>query len=191
MLLVFWLLLMHYALLADSFLNFMREPSIKPHHKFRTTFLLKAQESSSSNGALMTSPSLNNLMDMIGLDKVKQSFSEVYHRINVAKQQKMQFNKSNFNVRFDGNPGTGKTSVAKLYASMLIELQLFSSKDCKVEYTTGKFATISYIVVINNLFKTFRKSIEKRWHQRFLDAHAGHQGTRRRRGDCRRGLSTE
>jgi hypothetical protein len=50
---------------------------------------------------------IDELMDMIGLEQVKNVFVEQYQRLMIAKEQRMSLSASSYNCRFDGNPGTG------------------------------------------------------------------------------------
>ncbi len=68
------------------------------------------------------SVSLNTLMQMTGLNEVKQHFQNIYDSVAIAKKQGVWFNDSNFNVQMVGNHGIGKTTVAHLYANFLKEI---------------------------------------------------------------------
>src|SRR5690606_12846982 len=74
-------------------------------------------------------------MKLIGLEKVKERFVEQFQRVQIAKEQGTEAGKS-YNARFTGNPGTGKTTVAKLYANMLVELGVLP-EDSIVKETSG------------------------------------------------------
>ncbi len=79
---------------------------------------------------------MDAIMGLTGLSGVKRSLLELYHRVDIAKRQGVGFNESNFNIQLVGNPGTGKTTVAKLYANSLIEIGVLPMGSI-VEFTSG------------------------------------------------------
>jgi len=66
---------------------------------------------------------VSKVLKMIGLEKIKSSLIMMYHRIRLAQEQN-DTGSSSYNVRFEGNPGTGKTTIAKHYCKFLKELEI-------------------------------------------------------------------
>ncbi|KAH9210655.1 P-loop containing nucleoside triphosphate hydrolase protein [Leptodontidium sp. 2 PMI_412] len=83
----------------------------------------------------MSNAALDSLMGMIGLEVVKAKFVEINNLIATAKRQKAKVSKEKFGIVFIGNPGTGKTTVAKLYANFLHTVGVIPCN--KLEITTG------------------------------------------------------
>ncbi|KAJ7066957.1 P-loop containing nucleoside triphosphate hydrolase protein [Mycena amicta] len=64
-------------------------------------------------------PSIDAIMAMIGLEEVKSKLLEIKATIDTAVRQGTSLKKDRFNITFLGNPGTGKTTVARHYAKFL------------------------------------------------------------------------
>ncbi|KAJ7126993.1 P-loop containing nucleoside triphosphate hydrolase protein [Mycena epipterygia] len=62
---------------------------------------------------------IDSIMSMIGLEDVKSQVLKIKHKIDVVKRQNAQLNDERFNIVLQGNPGTGKTTVARHYAKFL------------------------------------------------------------------------
>ncbi|KAK3293760.1 P-loop containing nucleoside triphosphate hydrolase protein [Chaetomium fimeti] len=65
---------------------------------------------------------LDALMEMIGLEEVKQEFLSVKSKVDTALRQGISMAAERFSCSMLGNPGTGKTTVARMYAQFLTEL---------------------------------------------------------------------
>ena len=96
---------------------------------------LERWKNAQKNGSIK-SHSLDTLVEMIGLESVKSMFIDQYHKIGLSIEQGVPLGQSSYNARYDGNPGTGKTTVARLYATFLRELGVLPKTSIVVE-TSG------------------------------------------------------
>ncbi|CAG9990672.1 unnamed protein product [Clonostachys byssicola] len=72
---------------------------------------------------------IDRLMAYQGLEGVKNGFVRLRYKVRVAKLQGKDPAQDNYNAFFQGNPGTGKTSVARLYGELLAALHIIPSSD--------------------------------------------------------------
>jgi hypothetical protein len=65
---------------------------------------------------------LDSLMAMTGLEIVKEQFLAIKNKIDTLVRQNVPLKGERFGAALLGNPGTGKTTVARLYAKFLVKV---------------------------------------------------------------------
>ena len=83
---------------------------------------------------------LDSLMNLTGLESVKAQFLDVKANIDTTQRQGTDLKKERFGVVLLGNPGTGKTTIARLYASFLFSLAIIPGSEF-VETTGSSLAS--------------------------------------------------
>jgi DNA replication protein DnaC len=86
-----------------------------------------------------TNEHLDELMAMIGLENVKAAFLEIKAKVDITVRQGTSLTKERFGASLLGNPGTGKTTVARLYAKFLSSVSALPGDEF-VETTGAKLA---------------------------------------------------
>ena len=132
----------------------------------------------------------SELQGLIGLDSVKQSVRNFfdlvetnYHR-ELEEKEPLQMS---LNRVFLGSPGTGKTSVAKLYGQVLVDLGLLSNGEGNRTLVNGFLNDLIHCLcsrckepvgLCRRVLGAFREK-----HQGYLGEHA-RKGSCDRRGEC-------
>lgn len=85
------------------------------------------------------SQEIDKLMDMIGLESVKRKFLSIKEKVDISIRQNIDLSHDRFGSVLLGNPGTGKTTVARLYAKFLSSMGIIPG-DKFIETTGSRLA---------------------------------------------------
>ena len=87
----------------------------------------------------LSNDALDKLMTMTGLEEVKVQFLSIMEKLATAQRQNTDLRDERLGIVLLGNPGTGKTTVARYYAEFLALLGVLPGADF-VETTGAKLA---------------------------------------------------
>ncbi|PYH42931.1 P-loop containing nucleoside triphosphate hydrolase protein [Aspergillus saccharolyticus JOP 1030-1] len=82
---------------------------------------------------------IDTLMELIGLESIKEKFLTLKAKVDVCFRQGVDLQTERFGSVLLGNPGTGKTTVARLYARFLASVGIIPG-DTFIETTGSKLA---------------------------------------------------
>ncbi|KAG6919536.1 hypothetical protein DXG01_005126 [Tephrocybe rancida] len=85
------------------------------------------------------SPEIDQIMAMTGLEAIKEQVLSIKALIETKKRQGTSLKRERFNVVLLGNPGTGKTMVARSYGKLLSSLEVLPG-EAWVETTGSRLA---------------------------------------------------
>ncbi|KAK2002735.1 ATPase [Colletotrichum falcatum] len=88
-----------------------------------------------------SSSALDALMAMIGLESVKEEFLSIKSMVDTAVRQGISLSTERFGCTLLGNPGTGKTTVARIYSKFLTSVGVIAGSVFK-ETSGSKLASM-------------------------------------------------
>ncbi|KAJ4487682.1 P-loop containing nucleoside triphosphate hydrolase protein [Lentinula aciculospora] len=83
---------------------------------------------------------IDKLMSLTGLEEVKAQVLDLKAKIDLSTRQNTSVSDERFNVCMLGNPGTGKTTVARIYAQFLSSVGILPGSEF-IETTGSRIAT--------------------------------------------------
>ncbi|EPQ56111.1 P-loop containing nucleoside triphosphate hydrolase protein, partial [Gloeophyllum trabeum ATCC 11539] len=86
-----------------------------------------------------SNPTIDAIMEMTGLEDVKSQVLKIKNKIDTTSRQSAKLSEERLNVCMLGNPGTGKTTIARLYGKFLASVNAVPGSEF-VETTGSRLA---------------------------------------------------
>ncbi|GAD99219.1 conserved hypothetical protein [Paecilomyces variotii No. 5] len=133
----------HELITTEKSKEYTKPPSDEPRKKIKVPGAMPTQAPSEAKSEWdyqktyhnSQSPEIDQLMDMVGLESVKKKFLEIKQKVDLAIRQNIDLSSDRYGTVLLGNPGTGKTTVARLYAKFLAAVGIIPGS--KFIETTG------------------------------------------------------
>ncbi|KAI0451342.1 P-loop containing nucleoside triphosphate hydrolase protein [Xylaria acuta] len=114
-----------------------KSPALKQTAPKKSASELEWERQKRIEGA--SNATIDDLMALTGLEEVKGKFLDIKAKIETVARQGIDMKKERMGMVMLGNPGTGKTTVARIYARFLASVRALSGKEF-VEITGSALA---------------------------------------------------